>query len=90
MLVSVNASNSIILCRQIKDKKSWKPIGYLVMRIDENRVSEVFEDTLSQIDARSMQRYRIIPVKVIQYILYDIGIRYLHTVRNNLLHLTSV
>ena len=53
VLVSVNASNSIILCRQIKDKKSWKPIGYLVMRIDENRVSEVFEDTLSQIDARS-------------------------------------
>ncbi len=53
VLVPVNAANSIILCRQIKDKKSWEPIGYLVMRIDENRVSEVFEDTLSQINARS-------------------------------------
>lgn len=53
VFVSVNAANSIILCRQIKDKKSWEPIGYLVMRIDENRVSEVFEDTLKEIDARS-------------------------------------
>lgn len=53
VLVSVNASNSIILCRQIKDKKSWEPIGYLVMRVDENRVSEVFEDTLTKINARS-------------------------------------
>lgn len=53
VFVSVNVSNSVILCRRIQDKESWETIGYLVMRVDENRLSEVFEDTLREVDARS-------------------------------------
>jgi two-component system sensor histidine kinase YesM len=43
VLVSVNAENSIILAKKINDTESNKPIGYLIMRVDQNRISEIYQ-----------------------------------------------
>ncbi len=53
ILFSANANNSIILFRQVKDKETREQIGYLVMRVDENCISDIYPDALSDVDIES-------------------------------------
>ena len=53
VLFSFNANNSMILFRQVKDKKAKELIGYVVMRINENCISNIYPDALSDVDIES-------------------------------------
>lgn len=50
---SLNENNSMILFRPVKNKDDKNIIGYLMMRIDENRISEIYPDSLSGLGTES-------------------------------------
>lgn len=52
-LFSFNSNNSVIVFRQVRDKATRETIGYLVMRIDENCISNIYPDALTDVDIDS-------------------------------------
>lgn len=50
---SFGENNSMILFRPVKNKQEKNVIGYLMMRIDENRIAEIYPDSLSDLGTES-------------------------------------
>ena len=53
ILFSINENNSIILFRAVRSKESSALIGYLLMRVDENRISDIYPDSFADLGTES-------------------------------------